>query len=163
MLKKLIGLGIVATFLAFTTSAYAAIGDDCDDGSGAPDDAACEDGELCDPDLLTCVDDGSGGTDGCVDDSECGDGEICDDASGECVPDDTGGGLDCDDGTGNPDDSVCADTEVCDDVTLTCVDDGGGDGGGCSVTTRGSKDVAGAGLLALALLGLVGMARRRRS
>ena len=155
MLKKLIGLGVVATFLAFSSAAYAGT---CDDGTGNPDDTLCDADLVCDPDTLTCVDAG-GGTPECTDDTDCAADEICDD-TGTCVVDDTGGGGDvsCDDGTGVADDTLCAADEICDDATLTCVVDGGG---GCSVAARSVNGSAGAGLLALALLGLVGMARRR--
>ena len=147
MLKKLIGLGIVAAFLAFTTSAAHA--------GACADDTDCGDTEICNADGV-CEDVGGDGGDGaeCASDDDCDvdGGEFCD-ADGTCQLDGGDGG----DGAECADDVDCAGDELCVDGFCGVVDDGGG----CTVSAGSASGSASAGLLALALLGLVGMARRR--
>jgi MYXO-CTERM domain-containing protein len=115
----------------------------------------CAADEVCDEGAAACVatdiPDGTVDIGGdCLVDADCLPGDACDATTGLCIAGEGGGAC--------ADDADCASDETCDTATGACVVASSG----CSVSsTHASTGGAGAGLLALALVGLIGMARRR--
>jgi Cys-rich repeat protein len=104
----------------------------------------------------------------CTSDSDCTNGQVCDDPVGVCI-DQPGPGT-----VATGDDCVadvdCAAGDVCDQTTGLCAinsdpqgnpGDGGKDGG-CSMVTQRDRSALPAALLALGLIGLASITRRRR-
>ncbi len=147
-------------------------GEVCNDGrcdAQCTTDDDCADGETCNNGV--CEEPGAD----CTTDDDCADGETCNngtcEASTECQSDD-----DCPEGETCNDDNVCegestqcsvdadcADGESCQNGVCATVPKGDLEGSGCGCASSGTPQDADASWILLAIVGLVGLIRRRRA